>query len=282
MTAKKAIDVSYVQKNVDYKAVKASGISAVIARNGYLGKTDTEFDKHVSGALAAGLSVGTYTYMISRTPEQARREAAETVSRIEKYKGRLTFPIFADIEDDRYMTSLFNKNSRTELLLAFLDEISRAGYYPAVYINPSWLEAYVDKTKIQGRYDIWLAAWTKNPKKPTRFDYGQTMWQWGLDNVKGVGEVDGDLVYVDYPERIRAAGKNYLPKYVPVELAFDAAIRAQPTPSSKKLGLLTAGSKCVIVKGSDTFDKASNYTYVQLAGKGSQWIVKSAIKVEIK
>ena len=275
---KKAIDISYCQPNVDFKAVKKSGFSAVIIRNGYLGKTDTQWDNHVPKALEAGLDVGTYTYIISETPENARKEAAETVKRLEKYKGKITYPVFADMEDNRFMTSRFNKDSRTKILLAFLDVIEKAGYYPAVYTNPAWLEAYIDKTKIQGRYDIWLAHYTNSPDKPTKYDYGQTMWQWGIEKVKGAGEVDSDLIYVDYSAKIRDAGKNFLPRLKAVTLAFDAAIRSQPTPASKKLGVLAAGSKCVIVVGSDTYDKASNYTYVKLGGDKSQWIVKSAIK----
>lgn len=278
MTAK-AIDVSYCQQNVDYNAVKAAGVKAVIIRNGYRDVTDTMWDKHVSAALAAGLDVGTYTYIMSTKPEEAAKEASYTVKRLEKYKGKINYPVFADMESERYMTSQYDKQSRTAILLAFLKVIEKAGYYAAVYTNPSWLETYIDKNQIIGRYDIWLAAWTENPNIPTRFNYGQTMWQWGIDHVSGIkGSVDGDLVYVDYPAKIRAAGKNFLPKLKAVKLAFDAAIRSEPNPRSNKLGLLTAGTKCVIIKGSDSYDAISKYTYVRLAGGKEQWIVKSAIK----
>jgi GH25 family lysozyme M1 (1,4-beta-N-acetylmuramidase) len=279
MNPTKAIDISYCQRNVDFTAVKLSGIQAVIIRNGYLGKTDTEWERHVQGALKAGLDVGTYTYIMSETPEQARREARETIARCDKYKGKLTYPVFADMESEKYMTSRFDKQSRTKILLAFLDEIGKGGYYPAVYTNPAWLEAYIDKKQIQGRYDIWLAAWTNDPNKPTRFNYGQTLWQWGLGYVNGIkGGVDCNTVYCNYPQKIRAQGKNYLEKLKSVTLAFDAAIRYKPTTQSKMLGVLTAGSKCVILEGSDTKDSASGYTYVKLGGGKEQWIVKSAIK----
>lgn len=279
MMPTKAIDISYCQQNVDFKAVKLSGISAVIIRTGYLGKTDVEWDKHVKGAVSAGLDVGAYTYIMSETPEQARREARETVTRCDKYKGHITYPVFADMESEKYMTSRFDKQSRTKILLAFLDEIGKAGYYPAVYINPSWLETYIDKKQIQGRYDIWLAAWTDNPNKPTRFNYGQTMWQWGAAPVNGIkGAVDCDLVYCNYPQKIRAQCKNYLEQLQNVTLAFDAAVRSIPSTTGKKLGVLSAGTKCVIVKNSETKDSVSGYVYVRLGGGKSQWIVKTAIK----
>ena len=75
--------------------------------------------------------------------------------------------------------------------------------------------------------------------------------------------------YIDYPaqEQLQA-----------VTLAFKAAIRSEPKYSSAKLGELAAGSKCVIVKDSDTKDSKTGYVYVKLAGDKSQWIIKSAIK----
>lgn len=275
----KAIDISTWQKNINFTAVKQSGISAVIIRNGYLGTTDSEFHSHMKKALQAGIDTGTYTFIMSENVEQAKKEAQKTIQRLEPYKGKLTYPVFADMEAEKYMTSRFDKASRTKILLAFIGEIEKAGYYPAVYINPAWLESYVDKKQIIGRYDIWLAAWTDNPNKPTKYQYGQTMWQWGTANVNGIsGKVDSDLVYCDYPQKIRSQKKNFLPQYQTVALAYDAAVRSQPTADSKRVGLLTAGTKCVIIKGSETLDKATKYTYVQLAGGKSQWIVKSAIK----
>lgn len=63
-----------------------------------------------------------------------------------------------------------------------------------------------------------------------------------------------------------------------VTLAFDAAVRSIPSTTGKKLGVLTAGTKCVIVKNSEVKDSVSGYVYVRLGGGKSQWIVKSAIK----
>lgn len=279
---KRAIDISYCQPNVDFEKVKKSGISTVIIRNGYLGKTDTAWYNNVQKAIDAGFDIGTYTYIWSETREKAVKEAQETIQRLERFKGKINYPVFADIEDEKYMTSRFNKQTRTEILLSFLKTIERAGYYAAVYINPSWLETYVDKTKLLGRYDIWLAAWTNSPLMQTKYNYGQTMWQWGKTDVSGIsgGAVDSDIVYIDYPEKIKAAKKNFLPveKLLSVELAFDAAIRSAPTVNGKRVGLLTTGTKCVIVKGTETLDRKTKYTYVQLAGGKEQWIVKSAIR----
>lgn len=283
MGAIKAIDVSTWQGNINFDKVKAAGVKAVIIRSGYLGKTDAFFDRNVQGAQAAGFDIGAYTYIMSETPADAIKEANETVKRLEKYKGAFNYPIFGDMEDKKYCTSRFNKQSRTAILLSFLETIAKAGYYAAVYINPAWLETFVDKSRIVGIYDIWLAAWTNSPNKPTKYNYGQVMWQWGTETVSGIiGNVDSDLVYIDYPEKIRAAKKNFLKaksKDKSVTLAYNAVIRDTPREKGRRLGCLSAGTKCVIVEGTDAFDPVSKYTYIQLAGGKSQWIVKSAIKM---
>ena len=208
----KVIDISYVQQDVDFEKVKAQGVKAVIIRTGYLGKTDTMFHSHMKGAIAAGLDIGVYTYMIADNTAEAVLEAQQTISRLEEYKGYVTYPVFCDMEHSKYYNNyVYNRALRTDMIEAFCNTISGAGYYTGVYINPSWLEEWTEKSGIVGIYDIWLAAWTDSPDKPTRYDYGQTMWQWGTETLDGIkGSVDGDICYVDYPEIIRAAGKNFL------------------------------------------------------------------------
>lgn len=43
-----------------------------------------------------------------------------------------------------------------------------------------------------------LAHWTESPDYASRYDYGQKMWQWGIDSIGG-NDVDGDICFVDYP-----------------------------------------------------------------------------------
>ena len=222
----KAIDVSVWNTVEDYDKVRKSGVKAVIVRNGYLGKTDDRYHSHMKGAIKAGLDVGSFTYIVSKNVQQARTEARETLERLKPYKGHLTYPVFCDMEDERYHNGewgTFTKRQCTDIIKAFCEEIAKGGYYPALYINPQWLEKYVYKSELLGKYDVWLAAWTNFSDKSTRFNYGQVMWQWGTDIVSGIKEkVDADLVYIDYPAKIRAAGKNYLQsKAVKIERVHD-------------------------------------------------------------
>lgn len=62
-----------------------------------------------------------------------------------------------------------------------------------------------------------------------------------------------------------------------VTLAYNATIRRMSKYKSESLGVLTAGTKCVIVSGTETQDLQSKYTYVKLYGRAG-WIVVSAIR----
>ncbi len=201
----KVVDISYVQQKVDFEKIKKQGIKAVIIRTGYLGKTDTMFKSHIEGAIRAGLDIGVYTYIISQTPEEAVREAKETIERLSLYRDYINYPVFCDMEHSKYYNrENYTEKSRTDIIEAFCEAIKEGGYYPGVYINPSWLEEWTEKSRIIGKYDIWLAAWTDNPDKNTVYNYGQTMWQWGAEEIDGVkGMVDSNFCYVDYPDIIK-------------------------------------------------------------------------------
>ena len=59
------IDVSYYQKTIDWKAVKAAGIDFAILRAGFgntAAQKDKCFDAYAKGALDAGLGVGAYWF----------------------------------------------------------------------------------------------------------------------------------------------------------------------------------------------------------------------------
>lgn len=213
MAKMRAIDISYANPVVDFPKVKAAGFSAVIIRNGYLGKTDTSFNEHMTNAIKADMDIGTYTYIMSDTVASAKKEAQETLERLKPYRGFINYPVFCDMESSKYYDEKkYSDRLRTDIIKTFCEEIRRGGFYPAVYINPSWLEEWTIKKEIIGVYDIWLAAWTDSETKETRYDYGQTMWQWGTKKVTGVdGAVDSNIVYIDYPERIRKSGLNFLP-----------------------------------------------------------------------
>lgn len=197
----KGADLSVFQHGIDHHALAADGVKFAIIRAGIYYSADTALDEHVTGCLAAGIDVGYYWYSYATTTEEARREARECVKAISKYQ-RPKYPVFFDAELNSVANAL-GKAAMTEVALAFVKEIEDSGYPAGVYANPSWMECEYDKADLIEKTDIWLAHWTWNPDKPSTYDYGQNMWQWGIIKGKSVNgaamDVDADICYVDYP-----------------------------------------------------------------------------------
>ena len=197
----KGIDISYANKNLDFKKMKASGVNYAIIRTGYRQKTDDMFESHMRNALEAGLDVGAYCYCMAKSPAEARKEAEYAVSLLAPYK--LNYPVFYDMEDASIAD--LSRTKLTNIAIAFMETVEKAGYRAGLYANPSWLENKLNREKILSRYDLWLAHWTWDPDIPTKYQYGQKMWQWGSEEIPGSkGKIDGDICFVDYPALIGA------------------------------------------------------------------------------
>lgn len=61
-----------------------------------------------------------------------------------------------------------------------------------------------------------------------------------------------------------------------VTLAFNAKVRRQPRTSSEFLKLMTAGTTCIVIKGSETKDPTTNYTYIKLYEQDG-WIITTSL-----
>ena len=190
----KGVDISYCQQNIDYSALKSAGVKFAIIRAGIGTRTDSLLDTHVRGCTANGIAYGFYWYSVASSVQAAKAEAAACLKAISRY-GRPAYPVFYDMEEKSQIERL-DRKTRTDMALAFCAEIERGGYPAGVYANPAWLESYYEKSRLVGKYDIWLAHWTNDPSYPSKYDYGQTMWQWGLDNI-GM-DIDGDICFINY------------------------------------------------------------------------------------
>ena len=167
----------------------------VIIRAGYAETKDQCLDRFVAECKKYGIKFGFYWYSCAIKVKYAIKEAHACINAINGYKP--DYPVFYDQEDKSQIDNCTTCR-RTRMAVNFCRVIRSAGYTPGIYANPSWFENYYKKSKLLGKYDIWLAHWTENPNKPTTYDYGQRVWQWGLDRIDNIN-VDGDLSYYDYP-----------------------------------------------------------------------------------
>lgn len=193
----KGVDLSYCQEGISFPALKQAGVRFAIIRAGFSTKKDVTMDKFVADCKKYGIDYGFYWYSYAMSVEQALTEAEKCIEVIKTLSP--TYPVFFDMEEKKQISGL-NTDTRTKMAIAFCEKIRQAGFKPGVYVNPSFMENYYDKSRIVGKYDIWLAHWTNSPDCPSKNNYGQTMWQWGLDRI-GRYNVDGDICFTDYGKK---------------------------------------------------------------------------------
>ncbi len=197
----RGIDVSTYQGNINWSAVKSSGIDFAIVKatqgravssNSYL-FTDRQFAANVTGAHDVGLKVGVYHYLTAKTVKEAQTEAAHFCDTIAPYKPRIELWAAVDVEEDKYLPQ--NKNTLSAIVDAFCAYVAAEGYRPMVYTNPNYLIYRLERIP---DYDLWLALWRDKSRKPTGYD-NMKIWQYGAETVKGIstGEVDSNFGYFD-------------------------------------------------------------------------------------
>ena len=194
MTRIKGVDISVYQKGISFSALKQAGVKFAIIRAGYGEKKDYTMDKFIKECKANGIDFGFYWYSYAMSVKQAEAEAEKCVAVLKGLSP--TYPVFFDMEEKKQINGL-NTDTRTKMAIAFCEKIRQAGFKAGIYANPSFMENYYDKQRLVGKYDIWLAHWTNSPDRPSRYNYGQTMWQWGVDRIGGYN-IDGDICFCEY------------------------------------------------------------------------------------
>lgn len=240
----KGIDISRAQENFDFTAAISAGIKFVIIRAGIGRDEDTYFRRNVEQCKKLGIDFGCYWYVTATDSEELDRQIDACVKTIGDEKP--SYPVFCDMEEQRQIDNLTSKE-RTDMALEFCDRLNKAGLPSGVYANPAWLESYYQKERIVEKRDIWLAHWTESPDYASRYDYGQKMWQWGIDSI-GNTNVDGDICFVDYPA---ITAKWYK------ENCGD-----KPKKPDKPVNLFKKGDSVMVKRGARFTNGVEPYSYV--------------------
>ncbi len=195
----RGIDVSKWNGNIDWKAVKNSGIEYVIIRCGYRGSSqgmlieDPKYQSNIKGATQAGLKVGVYFFTQAISEAEAIEEASMVLEQVKNYK--ISYPIFLDVEASGGRADGIDKATRTAVCKAFCQTIQSAGYTAGIYANKTWLETKMDANALSA-YKIWLAQYAVTPTYSGRYD----IWQYqSTGKVSGIsGNVDMNWSYLGY------------------------------------------------------------------------------------
>ena len=193
----KAIDVSSVQGEPNWKKVAASGIKAAILRVHQKYGIDTSFEHNYAGCQDNVIMTGVYKYSYALTVKQAQEEAEAVLDVLAG--RRLDFPVFYDLEWDNQRAP--DKAVITQIANAFLMRIKDAGYTPAIYCNMDWYNNVLDVQNLP--YDYWIASYPASDTgailERLRPSVG-VGWQYSRKGkVPGIlGDVDLDVFYKDY------------------------------------------------------------------------------------
>ena len=192
------IDVSYVQKNIDWEKVKADGIVGAIIRCGFRGygtgqlKEDEQFLNHIKGAKKAGLKIGVYFFTEAINAKEGKEEAQYTLSLIKKAGIAIDYPIAVDTEwinaDDYVRANNISKSARTAAIKAFCEEIKANGYKPMIYASLSWYDSHLDMSQLP--YDIWCAQYYSKCQYKGKYLFWQYTSKGDVNGIKGVVDMN--------------------------------------------------------------------------------------------
>ena len=199
--AKKVIDVSYHNKDIDWWTAKNSGgVDAAMIRLAYRGYgtgnlvTDTNFLANVKGANEQDIPIGVYVYSQAINKQEAIEEAERAISLVNENGGKNTFsmPIVIDTEYTGAWANgkragradYLSKNDRTDIIIAFIERVKKAGYEPMIYASKNFLIENLNMDKI-GNVKLWVAQYNHYC---TYNGVGQTvMWQYSsTESVPGI------------------------------------------------------------------------------------------------
>ncbi len=190
----KGFDISRAQETINFDKIEKSGAKFIILRAGIRSDEDTYFRHNLSECLKRNIPYGLYWYFEATSNDAFKAEIAACKKAVKGLKP--SYPVFFDMEEQKQIDALTIKQ-RTDMALKFCSEMTAIGLPSGIYANPSWMQNYYDRDRLTG-IDIWLAHWTNNPDVPSKFNYGQKIWQWGSEIVDD-REVDSNICFEDYP-----------------------------------------------------------------------------------
>ena len=275
------IDVSHHNGEVDWQAVKNSGIDFAILRCGYgddlPNQDDRQWERNVAECERLGIPYGVYLYSYATSAEQSRNEARHALRLLEGHSPSL--PVFIDYEEPRNLVG--GTRLLGEMAEIFCDTIQQAGYAAGVYGSLSWWENYFTAPEFGDEsWYHWVAHWGSSS-----CGYGgrYELWQYASDGaVSGIsGPVDMNIWYGDSldvrPGRAQLDSATVLPEGV--QLKWQEMSGMETYRLYRKASGQSSWSILKDVTGTSYLDKTAqsgkHYTYMVKAYKktssGTVW-----------
>ena len=210
---RKGVDISSNNGKISIEKIKDAGYDFVMIRAEDIAEQDdTYWEGNVRKCEAAGLPWGAYFYSYACSEASARSELAHILRLLRGKKPLL--PVAIDIEDaDGYHQRHggWNLKNIDRACRIFLEGVRDAGYYPMLYTGFEEVENYISEAVSQ-TYDMWFAHWARSCGYKGD---NLCMWQYGgetnlieSNSIPGIGVIDKNLCYKDYPTIIMEGGFN--------------------------------------------------------------------------
>lgn len=205
-TRKYGVDVSSYQ-STDMKEYRGVGASFAIVK---LTEGNSYINPKAPAQVTSSRNNHMYTHAyhfanFGNSVTQAKEEAKHFInvakkSNINISKKRI---LWLDWEWSPSNRVVGSKASNTEAILAFMDEIKKAGWRPGLYSGTELLRKTIDTAKVIKKYGtcLWVASYpSKYMYSTADFSYfpsmnGVAIWQF-TNNFKGL-HVDGNIAVVD-------------------------------------------------------------------------------------
>lgn len=206
------IDVARYQGTIDWAQVAASGIEFAMVRVGYRTDStreicaDTNARYNMQEAQKNGIKAGVYFFSTATSTKEAVEEADWVADYISQYQ--ITYPVAYDCEGfDRPESAQYalTKTERTDIAIAFLEQIYSRGYTPMFYASMGELtgEAKWETSRIENTYKVWVSQYPTEPYPQTEkssYAGSHAMWQYtNRGTVAGIDRpVDVNIAYFGY------------------------------------------------------------------------------------
>ena len=187
------VDVSAHQGDIDWAAVKKSGIEFAIIRLGYRGYgsgklvEDEYAKKNLKEAREAGLKIGAYFFSQALDIKETDEEIQFMLNMLADVDLDMPLVLDWEIPAEDARTKNMDARTLTDIQLHFCGQMKKMGYQPMVYFNWHQSENLYYLSELED-YPFWLALYQDRMTYPWKVE----MWQWtSSGKVPGIqGNVD--------------------------------------------------------------------------------------------
>lgn len=187
------VDVSAHQGDIDWAAVKKSGIEFAIIRLGYRGYgsgklvEDEYAKKNLQAAKEAGLKIGAYFFSQALDIKETDEEIQFMLNMLADVDLDMPLVLDWEIPAEDARTKNMDARTLTDIQLHFCGQMKKMGYQPMVYFNWHQSENLYYLSELED-YPFWLALYQDRMTYPWKVE----MWQWtSSGKVPGIqGNVD--------------------------------------------------------------------------------------------